>query len=73
MRAQALFALLAGSASLVAAAPAESSPRDAGLRLIKTSPEDPGTWVTEEEKITNYVAKKIGFVDITEITVSELL
>lgn len=27
------------------------------LSLIKTSEDDQGTWVTDEEKITNYVAK----------------
>lgn len=41
---------------------------DPDLRLIKTSELDPGVWVTEEEKIVNYVSKKIGFIDITDIT-----
>jgi len=40
------------------------------LRLIKTSEADPGTWVTEEEKIDHYVASGIRFIDITDITVS---
>ena len=44
---------------------------DTSLRLIKTSETDPGTWVTEEEKLTDYVAKGIGFIDITDISVSE--
>lgn len=43
------------------------------LRLIKTSETDPGTWVTEEEKIEKYVSKKINFIDITDITVRILL
>ena len=37
------------------------------LRLIKTSEADPGVWVTEEDKISKYRAKKINFIDITDI------
>ena len=37
------------------------------LRLIKVSESDPGTWVTESAKIANYTAKRIGFIDITDI------
>ncbi|EGZ67566.1 Zn-dependent exopeptidase [Neurospora tetrasperma FGSC 2509] len=70
MRASALFALLASSAGLVAAVPPASAAKAAGLRLIKTSPEDKGAWVTEEQKITRYRNKRIGFVDITDITVN---
>ncbi|KAH7309842.1 bacterial leucyl aminopeptidase [Stachybotrys elegans] len=36
------------------------------LRLLKTSDEDPGTWVTEEEKIENYMLKHVHFMDVTE-------
>jgi leucyl aminopeptidase len=43
---------------------------DAGLRLIKTSEADPGVWVTEDQKIEEYVAKNIGFIDITDIKVN---
>jgi hypothetical protein len=43
--------------------------RDEGLRLIKTADEDPGVWVTEDEKFEQFVAKKIGFVDITDTLV----
>ncbi|KAH6842602.1 hypothetical protein B0I37DRAFT_313906 [Chaetomium sp. MPI-CAGE-AT-0009] len=69
-----VLALLAGSVSSVVAAPAAESQRaDTGLRLIKTSPEDPGKWVTEEQKITDYKSKGIGFVDITDITDPEVL
>lgn len=58
------------SAQLAVAAPAkEADIVDTTLRLIKTSETDLGTWVTEEEKLTNYVAKGIGFVDITDISV----
>ena len=69
MRVQTSLALLAGSAWLAAAAPATETTDNSELRLIKTSPTDPGTWVTEEQKITDYTAKNIGFVDITDITV----
>lgn len=77
MRAQVFFALLASSAWPVAAAPAAGSNaglvnKAAGLRLIKTSPEDPGKWVTEEQKITDYKARGIGFIDITDITVRSI-
>ncbi|ESA42327.1 Zn-dependent exopeptidase [Neurospora crassa] len=73
MRASALFALLASSAGLVAAVPPASAAKAAGLRLIKTSPEDKGAWVTEEQKITQYRNKRIGFVDITDITDASVL
>ncbi|TGJ82951.1 hypothetical protein E0Z10_g5790 [Xylaria hypoxylon] len=38
----------------------------AELRLVKTSEEDPGTWMTEEEKFEKLTSKRIGFMDITE-------
>ncbi|KAL8951608.1 MAG: hypothetical protein Q9222_002434 [Ikaeria aurantiellina] len=44
-----------------------------GLRLIKTSEADSGTWVTEEEKISNYTAKRINYVDITDIKDPDVL
>ena len=58
---------------MVSAAPSSDSPlrRDPELRLIKTSEADPGVWVTEEEKMTNYISKKVNFVDITDIQVSD--
>ncbi|KAH6984304.1 hypothetical protein BKA56DRAFT_481308 [Ilyonectria sp. MPI-CAGE-AT-0026] len=40
--------------------------REKGLRLVKTSEEDPGVWLTEEEKFDQLISKKIGFVDITD-------
>ncbi|KAK3323717.1 hypothetical protein B0T19DRAFT_463585 [Cercophora scortea] len=75
MRTQALVALLASSACLVAAVPATPVYKDkeTSLRLIKTSPSDPGRWVTDEQKITDYTAKGIGFVDITDITDPDVL
>ncbi|KAG9256586.1 bacterial leucyl aminopeptidase [Emericellopsis atlantica] len=36
------------------------------LRLLKTSDDDPGTWVTEEEKIHEYMLKHVHFMDVTE-------
>ncbi|PNS15485.1 Leucine aminopeptidase 1 [Sphaceloma murrayae] len=68
-----VLSLLAGAA-VVAALPADNAAKiQAGLRLIKTSEEDAGTWVTEEAKISDYVAKGKHFIDITEITDNEVL
>lgn len=67
-----LAALAASSSVLVSAAPPNDAliKFDPELRLIKTSESDPGVWVTEDEKMTNYVSKNINFVDITDIKVS---
>jgi len=63
-------AILASTCLLVSAAPATDSLKiNAGLRLIKTS-ETESVWVTEEEKIDNYVTKNIKFIDVTDIKVS---
>lgn len=69
-----ILPILVASASLVAAVPPQVRPFfDQGaqgeLRLIKTSEADPGSWVTEEQKITDYVSKNIYFIDITDIKV----
>ncbi|KAF2218802.1 peptidase family M28 [Elsinoe ampelina] len=73
MHYSAVLSLLACS-SFVAALPQDNAARlAAGLRLIKTSEEDPGQWISEEDKITRYVAKNIGFIDITDITDNEVL
>ena len=49
---------------------AASSSGDVGpLRLLKTSDDDPGTWVTEEEKIHDYMLKHVHFMDVTETQV----
>ncbi|CAG8974244.1 hypothetical protein HYALB_00009732 [Hymenoscyphus albidus] len=68
-----LGAIVASTCVLVSAAPAAESlkVRD-DLRLIKTS-ETESVWVTEEEKIDNYVTKNIKFVDITDIKDQEVL
>jgi leucyl aminopeptidase len=64
-----LGALVATNLLVSAAPAAESLTKDVKLRLIKTS-ESEATWVTEEEKITKYVAKNINFIDVTDIKVS---
>ncbi|KAG9239526.1 putative leucine aminopeptidase 1 [Amylocarpus encephaloides] len=67
-------ALVAVSSLLVFAAPAADRLKiNAGLRLIKVSEEDAGTWVTEEDKVTKYVAKNTNFIDITDIKDEEVL
>src|SRR5690242_1713873 len=74
MLAPVVLALLVSSAWPVAAAPAtELATPDFGLRLIKTSPEDAGKWVTEEQKIRDYKSKGIGFVDITDIEDAQVI
>ena len=42
------------------------------LRLVKASDEDPGTWMTEEEKYERFTYKGLGFVDITDTMVGLL-
>ena len=75
MRVQYYLAALLSIATFVLAVPAIDSAvkPNAGLRLIKTSATDLGTWVTEDGKISNYAAKKIAFVDITDIKDPETL
>lgn len=67
-----LLATAAASAALAAAAPAVDtpSPVETGLRLVKTSEADPGSWVTEEDK-DRLVADGVGFFDITDIEVRD--
>ncbi|KAI3329731.1 Zn-dependent exopeptidase [Ustulina deusta] len=54
----------------LAAVPSEPRPilskPAAGLRLVKISEDDPGTWMTEEDKFERLTSKRIGFVDITD-------
>lgn len=68
----ALFGVVALNVSTVFGAVAsDSSPskRAAGLRLVKASDEDPGTWMTEDEKWDKFTSKRLGFVDITDTMV----
>ncbi|KAM0650972.1 hypothetical protein D7B24_003956 [Verticillium nonalfalfae] len=69
MHLQTALAVLASAAHLASAAPAaESIKQNSPLRLIKTSEEDPGRWVTEEEKAKLVLgSKRINFIDITDI------
>ncbi|TRX91085.1 hypothetical protein FHL15_008067 [Xylaria flabelliformis] len=60
-----------GAVLPLALAAVRSEPRPilskpAELRLVKTSEEDPGTWMTEEEKFEKLTSKRIGFMDITD-------
>jgi leucyl aminopeptidase len=66
------LAIFVSFASLALALPPTDSKTnvDSSLRLIKTSEKDPGVWVTEEEKLVKYVAKRVKFIDVTDITVS---
>ena len=72
MHFNAFLTVLVAAGHAVQAAPSSDSPKtDALLRLVKTSEEDPGQWVTEEQKFERFTSKRIGFVDITDIQVSE--
>ena len=75
MRARCYLAALLSISNLGLAVPAIGAAvkPDTSLRLIKTSAADPGTWVTEDDKILRYAAKKIAFVDITDIEDPETL
>ncbi|KAK8011183.1 major facilitator superfamily transporter [Apiospora arundinis] len=72
------FALL-GAAALQAtvvlgALTSQSLPaRDEELRLVKTSEEDAGTWMTEEQKFEQLISKGIHFADITDTMELETL
>ncbi|KAL2881168.1 hypothetical protein SGCOL_003458 [Colletotrichum sp. CLE4] len=72
---------LAAFASFVATSPAHDYPKDSrlsftpaksALRLIKTSPADPGSWVADAGKDA-LIEKGIRFFDITDIKDGEVL
>ncbi|TDZ47642.1 Leucine aminopeptidase 1 [Colletotrichum trifolii] len=66
--------VVAATLGLVAAAPATDEMHlNPGLRLVKTSEDDAGTWVAEDEKFDKYTSKSIGFIDITNISDEEVL
>ncbi|KAJ6788392.1 hypothetical protein PWT90_04652 [Aphanocladium album] len=55
---------------------ANAAPPVAGypeMRLVKTSAQDPGQWVTEQEKFDRFTSKNIGFIDITDIKDKDVL
>ncbi|KAK0649192.1 hypothetical protein B0T16DRAFT_428046 [Cercophora newfieldiana] len=61
-----ILALVASSAWLTTATPSIEAVDRRAASLIKTSPEDLGTWVTEEEKLS-LTAQGKHFIDITDI------
>ncbi|KAI4234931.1 MAG: hypothetical protein L6R40_006599 [Gallowayella cf. fulva] len=71
------FAVLLATLSVAIAATLKDSVFQAkvkqGLRLVKTSEADPGSWVTDEQKITNYTGKCLHFIDITDIKDPDVL
>lgn len=71
MHLKAALAILAATCHLVAASPEEDIQVNKRLRLIKTSEEDPGRWISEDEKDELVTAsKRTAFIDITDIEVS---
>ncbi|KAL0639086.1 hypothetical protein Q9L58_001766 [Maublancomyces gigas] len=65
MLAKNLLPLLA-LVKLAVSLPAAPIPPSEGLRLVKVSEDDEGTWVTEDEKFDLFISKRINFVDITD-------
>jgi hypothetical protein len=60
----------AASAQLVAASPVPKvGPPKPGMRLIKTSEDEPAFWISEQDQFEQYTAKNIGFFDVTDVTV----
>lgn len=66
-----VIALLVAAFPLALSAPLTGSSSE--LRLVKTSEDDAGQWVTEQEKFDRFTAKNIGFIDITDIKDEEVL
>lgn len=65
------FAAFAASAQLVAASPTKrDSAPEPGMRLIKTSEDEPAFWISKQDRFEQYTAKNIGFFDVTDVTVS---
>ncbi|KAI5778012.1 hypothetical protein EDC01DRAFT_713240 [Geopyxis carbonaria] len=58
---------------LFATAALAMPPPKAGLRLVKTSADDAGTWVSEAQKFEQYTAKGIHFADVTDTQDLEML
>ncbi|KAL2758895.1 hypothetical protein ACRALDRAFT_2099863 [Sodiomyces alcalophilus JCM 7366] len=76
MHLQSTLALFAAAAQLVSAAPTNNSrPIDAfEKRLIKTSEEDPGRWLSEEEKAKLVKpGQRLNFIDITDLQDEDIL
>lgn len=64
-----LAGLAAAAVPLLPGGDEVADARAQGLRLVKTSDEDPGTWMTEEEKFEKLISKRVGFADITDTLV----
>lgn len=75
MHFQAALAILAATCHLTSAAPATDKAKvDKNLRLIKTAPEDDGTWMTQAQIDELAVASaRTSFIDITDIKDEEVL
>ncbi|KAI5807055.1 hypothetical protein EDC01DRAFT_785483 [Geopyxis carbonaria] len=58
--------LLAAAALFAVASAAAQKPPAPGLRLIKTSPTDAGTWLSESAKFDRLISKRIPFFDVTD-------
>ena len=66
------LALFLASAALAAAAnPLEN--REAGMRLIKTSERDLGTWMSQSEKMDLFGRQRGGWLDVTDASVGPSL
>jgi leucyl aminopeptidase len=75
MHLQAALTILAATCHLASAAPAANDVKvDKHLRLIKTSPEDAGIWVTQDQIDKLAVAShRTSFIDITDIEDKDVL
>lgn len=60
-----LVFLLVLGVTAIFARPSSEGNVESGKRLIKTSEDKPGAWLTQEE-ITSLIRNKIGFMDITD-------
>lgn len=62
---------LAATATVAVSSPIErNTPPEPGMRLIKTSEDEPAFWITEADRFEQYTAKDVGFFDVTDVTVS---
>lgn len=70
MHFKSVVAVLAAASHLAVAAPATTKVEGSSMRLIKTSEEDPGQWMTQEQ-VDNLArqSRRTKFIDITDIQV----
>ncbi|KAJ1325318.1 bacterial leucyl aminopeptidase [Microdochium nivale] len=69
----ALGALVLAHAPSSVLALASPSPADHGMRLVKTTLDHDGFWVTEDEKFNMLISRHIHFVDITDTRDTEIM